>query len=674
MAKSSKKKRGKGGDAGTPPVPPGKAMAPSAVPGFPHRRALHLILLVLVGLAAYSNTFNVPFQFDDLEQIQNNPVITSLDNFFTNSKGYEFNSRRFIGYLTFAVDYHFWGYRVAGYHISNLIIHLLNAMLVYYLVMLSFQTPAVQSGRPRGPGEDAEKMRTESVALFSALLFVSHPVQTGAVTYIVQRLTSLATMFYLLSVILYIKGRLITERTMGGREGDKGKPQPVRLSRGHNAFLWYGLSVVAAVLAMKTKEIAFTLPFVLVLYEFLFFKSGIKRKIIFLLPALLTITIIPISIIGIHKPLGEILSDLSEKTRVQTYISRWDYLMTQLRVVTTYVRLLFFPVGQNLDYDYPIYHSFLDPPVFLSFLFLVSLFGVAVYLLHRSRRGVKGKRDPWHGAASREEGGGSHSATSNPGPIAPDLSPYYLLISFGIFWFFITLSVESSLIPIADVIFEHRVYLPSAGAFIAITAAAFLIADKLGAKWRKLNDVMAAAFVIIILALAAATFSRNMVWHDRLSLWQDVVDKSPNKGRGYNDLGNAYNRAGMLDKAEAAYRKGLSLSPDNYDAHNDLGIVYAKQKRIDDAIEQFNKALALNPGYARPHSNLGIIYAGMNRTKEAIDEFSKAISLNPNNSATYENRGIAYVRIGEVGKAKEDFQRACGMGNQRACENLDKLR
>ncbi len=659
---------------GASPVPPGKAMAPSAVPGFPRRQALYLILLVLVGLAAYSNTFNVPFQFDDLEQIQNNPVITSLDNFFANSKGYEFNSRRFIGYLTFAIDYHFWGYRVAGYHIFNLIIHLLNAMLVYYLVMLSFQTPAMQSGRPRGPGEGAEKMRTESVALFSALLFVSHPVQTGAVTYIVQRLTCLATMFYLLSVILYIKGRIITERTMGGGEGDKDKPRPVRLSRGHNAFLWYGLSVVSAVLAMKTKEIAFTLPFVLVLYEFLFFKSGIKRKIIFLLPALLTNTIIPISIMAIHKPLGEILSDLSERTRVQTTISRWDYLMTQLRVVTTYVRLLFFPVNQNLDYDYPVYHSFLDPPVFLSFLFLVSLFGAAVYLLRGSRRGARGKRDPWHGAASREEGGDSHSAASNQGPVASDLSPYYLLISFGIFWFFITLSVESSVIPIADVIFEHRVYLPSAGAFIAITAAAFLIADKLGAKWRKLNDVMAAAFVIIVLALAAATFSRNMVWHDRLSLWQDVVDKSPNKGRGYNDLGNAYNRAGMLDKAEAAYRKGLSLSPDNYDAHNDLGIVYAKQKRIDDAIEQFNKALALDPGYARPHSNLGIIYAGMNRTKEAIDEFSKAIALNPNNSATYENRGIAYVRLGEAGKAKEDFQRACGMGNQRACENLHKLR
>ncbi len=123
---------------------------------------------------------------------------------------------------------------------------------------------------------------------------------------------------------------------------------------------------------MKTKEIAFTLPIMILLYEFIFFKSTLKRKLVFLVPVLLTLVIVPMSMLHIDKPLGEVLSDLSEKSRLQTDMSRGDYLMTEMRVIVTYIRLIFLPVNQNLDYDYPIYRSFFSPPVFLSFLFLVS--------------------------------------------------------------------------------------------------------------------------------------------------------------------------------------------------------------------------------------------------------------------------------------------------------------
>jgi len=192
---------------------------------------------------------------------------------------------------------------------------------------------------------------------------------------------------------------------------------------------------------MKTKEIAFTLPATVVLYEFMFFKSSVRKRLIFLAIVALTLTIIPLSLLHSDKPLSAILSELSERTRIQTDMPRWHYLVTQMRVIVTYLRLVFLPVGQNLDYDYPIYHSLFTPQVFFSFLLLLAIVGSALYLLSASR--------------SR------HSGSS------PRAVPYRL-ISFGIFWFFITLSVQSSIVPIVDVIFEHRVYSPSVGLFIAI--------------------------------------------------------------------------------------------------------------------------------------------------------------------------------------------------------------
>ena len=382
---------------------------------------VHIVLIAALGFLVYSNTFHSPFQFD--EKFIDNLVIKDLKNFTSDSKGYDYNPRRYIGYLSFAMNYHFGGLDVIGYHVVNLLIHIANALLVYFLVILTFRTPYFspqrstlsdqqstvrskksvvsskkEEARNDGSGTDGFSLLTTHhslftssyspftfhdarftslIALFSALLFVSHPLQTQAVTYIVQRFASLATLFYLLSLVMYIKGRL---GAMG--EGLWEKPLAHRLS----PIAYFFLSLLSAVLAMKTKEIAFTLPIIIVLYESSFFRSSLRKKLLFLIPILLTIVIIPISMMHTDKPLGEILSDLSEKTRVQTNISRPDYLMTQMRVIVTYIRLIFLPINQNLDYDYPMYHSFLTPPVFMSFLFLSAIFGTAGYLLCKSQK------------------------------------------------------------------------------------------------------------------------------------------------------------------------------------------------------------------------------------------------------------------------------------------------
>ena len=692
---------------------------------------LHLFLIAVIGFLAYSNTFHVLFVLDDIKHIEKNLMLRDLDNFLRALKGhvfdqsaYEYLPSRFVGYLSFALNYHFGGARVEGYHLVNLFIHIANAMLVYFLALLTFRTPyfsnqqsavrrknSLASSKKEeagndGPNTDDDSLLTTHyllftnsyspftlhdsrssafIALFSALLFVSHPVQTQAVTYVVQRFASLATLFYLLSLVMYIKGRramgsglweknlnkgrLITEKAMGyGLEAvgeksptDKGSlslPIAYRLL----PIAYYFLSLLSAVLAMKTKEIAYTLPLVIILYESVFFTAPLKKKLLFFLPIVLILISVLVGVIHSDRPLGEVLSDINEQTRVKTVMPRWDYLVTEMRVVITYIRLIFLPINQNLDYDYPTYHSLFALPVLFSFLFLLALFGAAVWLLYRSRQGATASSKKLvvsseQTKAEEERTGNGSPSTAHYSLFTTSYSPFTIhysrLVGFGILWFFITISVESSVIPIVDVIFEHRVYLPSIGLLMAITAGLFAVA----AKFKK---VMSLSLILILttLAFAAATYARNNIWKDDASLWEDVVRKSPNKARPHNYLGEIYSRQGRLDEAIREYQIVLSLNYDYDFAHNNLGIVYAQQGRLDEAAKEFQEVLRLKPGNAHAHNNLGVIYDQLGRPAEAIKEYQIALRLYPDHADAHYNLGAVFERQGRPAEAIKEYQAA----------------
>ena len=310
---------------------------------FSRKPLVHILIIVVLGVLIYSNTFNAPFAYDDIISITD-PIVRDIrligpQNIY---------GSRFIGQLSFALNYQLHEFNVAGYHIFNLLIHLLNALLVYWLIILTFRTPNASAYLPKDVLETSDPFRW--IPLFTALLFVSHPVQTQAVTYIVQRFASLATLFYLVSLVMYIKAR---------------SSESAKKAR----YAFFAASIISAVLAMRTKEIAFTLPVMVLLYEFMFFRGDIKKRMLALLALLLTMLIIPLSMLRQVGSTG--VRGIDELTRMagSADVSRWDYLNTQFRVIVTYIRLLLFPINQNLDYDYPIYRTFFTPPVFLSFLF-----------------------------------------------------------------------------------------------------------------------------------------------------------------------------------------------------------------------------------------------------------------------------------------------------------------
>jgi cytochrome c-type biogenesis protein CcmH/NrfG len=408
---------------------------------------------------------------------------------------------------------------------------------------------------------------------------------------------------------------------------------------------------------MKSKEIAFTLPLVIIVYEFTFFKSSLRRKLLFLLPVLLTLIIVSISVLRSDKSLGEMLSDVSESTRLQTSMPRWDYLMTQMRVITTYIRLIVLPINQNLDYDYPIEHSIFTPPVFFSFLFLSAIFGTALYLLSLSRQGSKGEG---------QGQGGMVPSTFHHSLLTDHFSR---LIAFGILWFFITLSVESSLIPIRDVIFEHRMYLPSVGLFAAITTAVFLAAQRL-----RMERIAISILVLTTLIFSGVTYARNTVWMSKITFWEDIIKKSPNKPRAHNNLGAVYYSQGRMEDALREFQLALRIKPDFADAHNNLGSVYAAQGLMDKATREFQSALLLKPDYADAHYNLGKFYFASGRMDEALREFQAAVKLKPDYADAHNNLGAVYETLGRVDDALREYQTSLQIdpGNIPARKNLER--
>jgi Tfp pilus assembly protein PilF len=555
-------------------------------------------------LLIYSNTFFSPFHFDGKYHIEENHELKGISNFWPPS------GTRYIGFLSFALNYQVGGLDVFGYHLVNIIAHIINGLLVWWLVTLTFKTPVMERA-------SADSQLKYFIALTAALIFISHPIQTQAVTYIVQRFASLSTLFYLLSLVLHIKARLGLNAGQGLSLAKGGE--------GRKTMLFGLASLLSAVLAMKTKENAFTLPFVVLLYEFLFFdyKDLSLKRFLYLVPISLTVLIIPLSLIGIDKPIGDAIGELREAAQETEAIPRGVYLLTQFRVIVTYVRLLFLPVNQNVDYDYPLYNSLFEPGVFFSFIFLLSVFGLAIYLFKRSRK------------------------TDNV---------YALLASFGILWFFITLSVESSIIPIRDVIYEHRLYLPSVGAVIAFSSFVFYARERWGFKVSILVFT-SAVLLFSVLPLSLTAYSRNLVWEDEITLWDDVVDKSPEKARGYNNFGYAYSKKGLTNKAIENYKKAISLKPDFAEAHNNLGTAYAMQGMIDKAIEEFNKAISSNPHFAKAHNNMGNAYATQWRMDEAIREYKEAIRLSSEYADAYFNLALAYKRKGLNNEAIKEFER-----------------
>jgi protein O-mannosyl-transferase len=543
---------------------------------------LGLGIIILLGIIIYSNSFSCSFHFDDNPNIVENPAIQNLNHV---SVWWNFVPSRPIGSLTFALNYHFNKLNVGYYHFVNLLIHLINACLVGWFTLLIFSSPSIKGYRINE--------HKKYIALFAALLFVSHPLATQSVTYIVQRLASLVAMFYLFSVVFYMKARL----------SDKGA---------RSKYLFFFGCLFSGLLAFMTKENAYTLPFAIIMIEIFFFRNKIKSVNFRDYRLYLIIAGLTALIIFMLTKFSFSIFDPIPPEQGHTYtVTSQNYLLTQFSVIVKYIQLLILPVHQNLDYDYPISNSFFEIRTWLSFIFLLGLLILAVFLFKKHR-----------------------------------------VLSFGIFWFFLTLAVEASFIPIPNLIFEHRTYLPSVGFFLILSAVIYIL------LWNKYKFLAISIFVIIIGSNSILTYERNKVWQDDFTLWNDVVSKSPNKARPYLNRGLVYESRGQLDLAIADYSKAIRFNPDLANAWYNRGVVYRNLGEYDNALADLSMAIKINPQYYEAYYNCGFIYGNLKKWDQAITNYTKAIEMEPKNSDLYNNRGTAYNSLERWDKAIEDFSRA----------------
>lgn len=401
---------------------------------------LFLLFMSLVTLGVYSNSFNGAFQYDDLPIIRENYLIRDLGNL-----GEMLRNTRALTLVTFALNYAAGGLDVAGYHAVNIAIHIINAALAYLLLMATFNFLKMEESASR------------RISAFAALLFAVHPIQTQAVTYIVQRMESMASMFYLIAILLFITASKASSPVKRGA-----------------LYISVALSYV---FAFYSKEITYTLPAAILLYDYFFIAKGEIRGVFRKWPAyaLLAVlfgyftyaTVVPLGgfndlsdetaavetdkkyaapiVKGELAPAGPQKLDYTAGMKI-AQVSPKEYLYTQFNVTVYYLGLLLVPVNQNLDYDFPWARELMKapdvppgtvlnmpmlPPI-VSLLVLLAIIGAALYLFART----------WNEPHSKARAA-----------------------SYFIIWFFLVLSPTSSFVPIVDAIYEHRVYLASLGYF-----------------------------------------------------------------------------------------------------------------------------------------------------------------------------------------------------------------
>lgn len=562
-----------------------------------------LIFIFIFCCLIYLKTLFYPFIYDDSLYILNNEGIKDLHNFWPPY------GTRYFGYLSFGINYSIFGLNTAGFfRLTNILIHFANSIAIYALLSMILKTPALKESF------ENKKEISSIIPFTAALFFFTHPIQTQAVIYISQRFTALATLFYLVALILFLKFK----------QSDKK--------------IFYFLTFLIVLLAQKTKEINFTLPFMIALVDFTFYRTKLRDRS-YLIIFFLATAIIPAELFLSKNFVGAELAQ-AQKDDLSS-ISPYFYFLTEFGVILMYLRLLFLPINQALVYDFPLLNSFWNPQVFMPFIILLIILGSTICFYFDA---VKSNR------------------------------PKALLVSFGILFFFLTSSVESSFIPIKDVAFEHRLYLPSIGIItsssVLFASALEFVSRKLKCKYIGFSSVLM-LLIVLLAPLSYASFKRSAVWSSEEAMWADNVEKAPKSPNANYNLALVYHNKN-IDKAIYYYNQAIINKPDYHKAHQNIGIAYLQKGEAYKGVQHLEKAVKLSENY-KAYRALGEAYNQIGDYDSAIYCLTKSIELNPDYGPSHFNLAKTLARVGKANYAKIHFLKSIEL-NYNSKEAMFELR
>jgi protein O-mannosyl-transferase len=481
------------------------------------------------------------------------------------------------------VNFQISGTQVFSYHVVNVGLHAVSATLLFFILqrLLSISDFRRTAFWP---------------ALAGSLLFLLHPLQTESVDYIAGRSELLSGLFVLAGWLLFLRG---FEAAIG----------PLRAT----GILLCALSAVLA------KESGVCLVLLLLATDFYWRPGGIDslfRKRGFLYVPLLA---------------GGAFAGFAILRRLERsgtagfsgLATPWQYALTETRAIAIYMRLFFFPVGQNVDWQLPIYHSAREAWPYL--LFLAAL-GAAIWWSYQRIR----------------------------------------LASFGLLVFLLALSPTSSFVPINDSLAERRMYLPIAG----------LIASLIGITGNiRLDRRIQGAIAILALTLCgAASYARSRLWSSDLLLWQDVIDNNPRNARAYAGLGGAFMSRRECVDAAREYRKVVDLEGMNEISGRNLATAYECSAQNDKALATYRALIAVHQ-IPEAWNRIGYLEALKDHVDVSLAAFENALRLDPNNAVAYSYRGTGRLALGDSAGARADFRRALALdpANAVAAAGLAKL-
>lgn len=550
------------------------------------------LFLVLAGVLVYLNSLTGAFVFDDHKLLRQ---LEPLDG-WTEILPWLFTTRRVMLYLTLVMNYAIDGDNVVGYHLLNMTVHITAALALFGIVR---QTLIRQV-----PGYSAAL-----TAFTIALIWLVHPLNTQAVTYIVQRSESMMGMFYLL--VMYCAIRLIDRPNHPG---------------------WLAAAFVCCLLGMLSKEVMITAPVMVMVYDWVFLRRPAQRILAERgrLYLMLMATWVVYPVLGMELFVEGKAAGFGYET-----LAWWQYALTQPLVILKYLRLAVWPHPLIFDYSHYAQHTRFEVESVPEAVWNITWPILLVLLLFVLSAWRVWRRHP---------------------------------LGFIGAWFFITLSITSSVLKIADLMVEHRMYLPSAAVVtLVVMVGRWLCSKSVGPAGVRLIAPLSVACVVV--SFSFLTVRRNTEYQSKVALWHTVTKHQPRNPRGWHNLGAAYDklaqkaqgprqRRQLADIALKYWERTIKISPSHDEAHNGIGTIWLELGSLDMAMQRFQRAIELVPEDPEYQHNLGEIYLRRGELEKAVEQYRKAISLRPTYAKAHNNLGVATMRQANFEEAIQLFEKA----------------
>jgi len=587
------------------------------------RRAVLLgaCLIVLATVVVYENSFRNPFHFDDETSIQENPTIRQLWPIWKALSppcdGNTVAGRPLLNF-TFAINYAISGLNVWSYHATNLIIHILGALLLFGILRRTFLMPSMR---------DRWGDVANSLAVVIALFWAVHPLQTESVTYIVQRAESLVGLFYLLTLYCFIRGIDSTR-----------------------SVAWYVAAVAACTLGMASKEVMVSAPLMVLLYDRTFvagsFREALRRRYGLYLALACTWLL-----------LGWLVISTGNRGTTAGFgagISSWAYLCTQFGAIVHYLWLCIWPLSLVFDYGIGTARGVLE---IVPYAIVVVLLGLAtvVALWRWPKAGFLGA---WFFAIL--------APTSSIVPVATQTIAEHRM-------YLPSAAVLTGIVVGGFYAGRRLVQREAISQRMAQAIGVFLIvfvSIVFGILTFQRNEDYSSGLSIwqdTVAKMPSSARAHNnlgitLVDYDQIdeaiAHYKEAITLQPDYEKAYYNLGTVLAARGQIDEAITCFRKALELKPDYAEAHYNLGVTLVTCGQIEEAIAHYQKAIELKPDYAEAHRSLGTVLFQLGQIDEALVCLQKALEIEPDSAEIHNNIGLALASREQFDDAIAHYQKA----------------